>query len=261
MNWSRIKGVFLRYYYTTLTGGVSLTDLFYWPFVDILLWGLTASWIQQQTQQVSNLPLLLITGLIFWQVTWRGAIDIAQHLLMEFWHRNLVNLFSTPLKISEWSMGVILLCLCKLCVSVCFGGLVVYLLYALNVFTVGWAFLPYAVTLLLFGWTVGFLAASAIVYWGHQVEMIAWMLPFVFAPFSAVFYPLSTLPAWAQAIAHILPTSYTFEGMRTILSQGQFSLSNFMMSLALALIYLALAVALFRWVFAKSREKGLGRLA
>jgi ABC-2 type transport system permease protein len=260
MKWHRVRGVFLRYFYVQLKGGMSLTDMFYWPFVDILLWGLTASWIQHQSGAVSDLPLLLITGLIFWQVTWRGAIDISAHLLMEFWHRNLVNLFSSPLKISEWTAGLILLNLGKLMISVAFGGLVVYLLYALNVFTVGWAFLPFAITLLIFGWMVGFLAASAIIYWGHQVEMVAWMLPFVFAPFSAVFYPVSTLPGWAQLISWALPTTYTFEGMREILANGQFSLGYFTLSLVLDLVYLALAMRLFRFAFQKSRSKGLARL-
>ena len=35
--------------------------------------------------------------------------------------------------------------------------------------------------------------------------MLAWMIPYVFAPFSAVYYPLSALPHWAQVIAQALP--------------------------------------------------------
>ena len=141
-----------------------MADLFYWPFVDILLWGLTSVWVQQH-QNFPRLPLILMTGLIFWHVTWRGAIDIPWNLLQEFWNRNLVNLFSTPLRVSEWSLGVILVCLVKLCITISFGSCCVYLLYALNVFEIGWAFLPFAASLLIFGWTVGFLAASLIVYW------------------------------------------------------------------------------------------------
>ncbi len=72
---SRIKGVFLRYYYTVLKGPSQLSDLFYWPLVDILLWGLTSIWIQKQNQ-VAGLPLILMTALVFWQVSWRASIDI-----------------------------------------------------------------------------------------------------------------------------------------------------------------------------------------
>jgi ABC-2 type transport system permease protein len=259
MNLSRVKGVFFRYFYTLLKGPHQLSDLFYWPLVDILLWGLTSIWIQHQNQ-VANLPLVLMTGLIFWQVAWRGSIDISFNLLQEFWHRNLVNLFSTPLRISEWVSGVLLLCLGKLAVTVAFGTLMVYLLYSLNVFTIGWAFLPFAALLLIFGWTLGFISSGIIIYWGHQVEMFAWMIAFLFAPFSAVFYPIQTLPWWAQKISWGLPTTYVFEGMRQILNGGAFPLSYALTSLVLNLVYLMAAVLFFREMFRRSRIKGLGRL-
>jgi ABC-2 type transport system permease protein len=169
-------------------------------------------------------------------------------------------MFSTPLKISEWITGVMVLSVCKLLISVAFGALVVYLLYTLNIFTVGWVFLPYGVALLIFGWMVGFLASSVIIYWGHQVEVLAWMLPFVFAPFSAVFYPLETLPSWAQYISYALPTSYVFEGMRTVLATHVFNWGDFWIAMGLDVLYLFLAMRLFHFMFQRSRRKGLARL-
>jgi ABC-2 type transport system permease protein len=259
MSLSRVKGVFLRYFYNAIKGLHHLSDLFYWPLVDILLWGLTSLWIQR-SNVVANLPLVLMTALIFWQVAWRGSVDISVNLLHEFWHRNLVNLFSTPLKISEWAFGVLLLSLCKLLVTIAFGALVVYLLYALNVFTLGWAFLPFAAMLLIFGWTIGFLSSGIIIYWGHQVEVLAWMIAFIFAPFSAVFYPVDILPLWAQKIAWALPTTYIFEGMREILRGGPFNLPYFLISFLLNILYLGASLFFFKWMFEKSRVKGLARL-
>jgi ABC-2 type transport system permease protein len=260
MNLTRAYGVFLRYFYVLRKGPQQLSDLFYWPLIDILLWGLTSVWIQSQTRDVPNLPLVLMTGLIFWQITWRGSIDITVSLLQEFWHRNLINLFSTPLTLSEWILGTIFLCLSKLTVTVTLGALSVYILYALNVFTIGWAFLPFAVSLLLFGWTLGFLASALIVYWGQQLEALAWMVGFIFAPFSAVFYPLDALPQWAQSISWCLPTTYIFEGMRQILRTDSFPVSYFLLSLLLNLVYFLLSLLLFRVMFEKSRAKGLARL-
>lgn len=259
MNLLRIKGIFFRYFFTMLKGPQQLSDLFYWPFVDILLWGLTSSWIQKQSH-ASDLPLIILTGLIFWQITWRGSVDISMNLLQEFWNRNLVNMFSTPLKTSEWIIGVVVLCLCKLAVAVGFGVLMVYLLYSLNIFALGWAFLPFAALLLMFGWALGLYASGLIVYWGHQVEMLAWTLPFVFAPFSAVYYPVETLPSWAQKISWSLPTTYVFEGMRQILRGDPFPWSNFLMSFLLNLLFLCLSFFFFSWMFEKSRLKGLIRL-
>lgn len=259
MSFSRIKGVFFRYFYTMMKGLHQISDLFYWPLVDILMWGLTSIWIQNQSN-VPNLPLVLMTGLIFWQIAWRGSIDISFNLLQEFWHRNLMNLFSTPMKISEWTCGVLLLSLCKLAISIAFGTLVVYLLYALNVYAVGWLFLPFAALLFVFGWSLGFCASALIVYFGHRIEMFAWMIAFLFAPFSAVFYPVDILPPWAQVISWALPTTYVFEGMREILKGNSLPFYYMWMSLALNIVYLALSVAFFNWMLTKARIKGLGRL-
>lgn len=258
MSLSRIRGVFLRYFYT-MKDLSQLSDLFYWPLVDILLWGLTSIWVEQTTQ-APDLPLILMTALIFWQIAWRGSIGISIHILQEFWHRNLLNLFSTPLKISEWIYGVLLLSTCKLFISIGFATLMVYILYSLNVFAMGWAFLPFAVLLYIFGWTIGFFAASLIIYWGHKVEMFAWMLPFLFAPFSAVFYPVSVLPGWAQIIAWSLPTTYVFEGMREILRGGSFPYSYFAISLVLSTLFLTISIYAFKKMFEKSLNKGLARL-
>lgn len=259
MNMRRILGVFFRYFFVLKKGGLQLSDLFYWPLIDILLWGLTSVWIQTQSN-APDLPLILLTGLIFWQITWRGSIDISVSLLQEFWHRNLVNLFSTPLKLSEWIAGLILLCFLKLIITVAFGAIVVYVLYSLNVFTVGWAFLPFAASLLIFGWVLGFLASSAIIYWGHKVEAFAWMIGYMFAPFSSVFYPVDVLPEWAQRISWCLPTTYIFEGMRSILAHGTFPVFDFWISIGLNLVFLAFSVFLFKTMFEKSRSKGLARL-
>lgn len=255
----RILGVFFRYFYVAKKGLHQLSDLFYWPLVDILIWGLTSYWIKSQAH-VPNLPLILMTGLIFWQITWRGSIDISLSLLQEFWHRNLVNLFSTPLKISEWVTGVLLLSFCKLLITVSFGTLAVYILFSLNVFHVGWAFLPFAASLLVFGWALSFLSSSLIILYGFKVEMLAWMIAFVFAPFSAVFYPVAVLPEWAQTISWCVPTTYIFEGMRSILATGTFPSHYFWISIALDAVYLAVSIFIFKQMFEKSRNKGLARL-
>ncbi|MEN9654184.1 MAG: hypothetical protein RL235_296, partial [Chlamydiota bacterium] len=164
------------------------------------------------------------------------------------------------LKISEWVAGILLLSVCKLAITVVFGTGVVYLLYSLNVFALGWAFLPFMVSLLIFGWALSFLASSLIIYWGQKVEMLAWMTAALFAPFSAIFYPVSVLPSWAKTIAWSLPTTYIFEGMRSVLHTGEFPTQYFWISLGLDLIYLSGAIFLFHVMFEKSRQRGLARL-
>jgi ABC-2 type transport system permease protein len=254
----RIGAVFLRYFYT-ITGLHQISELFFWPLVDILLWGLTTVWLQHQ-QNTPNLALIILTALVFWQIITRASYDISVNLLQEFWNRNLVNLFSTPLTEMEWAIGSILLSFCKILISLSFGALVIYLLYALNVFRIGFYFLPFAASLMLSGIALGFLSSCVTIRWGQKLEMLAWMGPFFFAPFSAVFYPVASLPSWAQAISYCLPMTYVFEGMREVLQTGHFSMGDFLISIALNVCFLVIGIVLFKYSFYCSRIKGLSRL-
>ncbi len=254
----RCWAVFLRYWYLFIELD-QVADLLYWPAIDIALWGLTTAWIQHQQEAVSNVALIVMTGLIFWQIVWRGNYEISVNLLQEFWNRNLVNLFSTPLKLTEWMGGVLLLSFAKVFITLGFGALLVYVLYALNVFTIGWAFLPFAALLMMAGWMIGFLAAAVVIYWGQRFQMLAWMTAYLFAPISAVYYPVAILPKWAQLLAWSLPTTHVFEGMRKVLSGHVFPWDAFWWSLGLNILYLLLSMAIFSFAFEKSRSKGLSR--
>jgi ABC-2 type transport system permease protein len=259
MKLGRIWAVVLRYSYAFFKFD-SLYDLFYWPALDIFLWGMTSIWLQQTQSGPPDLALGILTGLIFWQLLWRGNYEVSVNLLLEFWNRNLVNLFSTPLKISEWICSLMVMGIFKILVNLVFGAAIVYLFYQLNIFQLGWAFLPYVVLLTMAGWFMGFLSAAIIVFYGQRLQMLAWMMAYLFAPFSAVYYPVSVLPEWAQVIAKCLPTTYIFEGMREILYQGKVSIEPILISFGLNILYLGAALWFFIAMYQRSRDKGLSRL-
>jgi ABC-2 type transport system permease protein len=258
VKFGRCWAVFLRYFYL-FTKLDQIADLLYWPAIDIAVWGLTTVWIQQGQAHVSNLALVVMTGLIFWQIVWRGNYEISVNLLQEFWNRNLVNLFSTPLKLTEWMVGVVLLSLAKIFITLTFGTVLIYVLYALNVFTIGWAFLPFTALLMMSGWMIGFLAAAVVIYWGQRFQMLAWMTAYLFAPISAVYYPVSALPEWLRPIAYSLPTTHVFEGMRAVLRGDLFPWSALGWSFILNVLYLIITMSIFSFAFEKSRSKGLSR--
>jgi ABC-2 type transport system permease protein len=259
MSFRRVWAVFLRYFYLFARLD-QLADLFYWPALEIMLWGITSIWIQQQGTEMPHIAMMILTGIVFWQILWRGNYEVTVNLLEEFWSRNLVNLFSTPLKVSEWMASIMLVGFVKISISMFFGAFLVWVMYTLNVFKLGWAFLPYLASLTLSGWFMGFFTAGFIVYYGKRVQMLAWMMAYVFAPFCAIYYPVEALPHWARLLSKILPMSYIFEGMREVLTNGVFSLGKLMMSFALNAVYLFISLSFFKFMFEKSRDKGLARL-
>jgi len=106
------------------------------------------------------------------------------------------------------------------------------------------------------GW--GFWWRGVIFRYGTKFQTLAWTAVFLISPFSAIYYPLSILPFWAQKVAAFIPTSYLFEAGREIISKGIFDWHKVLISLILSLIYLVLSLIWlkksFKYVLAK---KGL----
>jgi ABC-2 type transport system permease protein len=260
MNLHRINAVIVRHLYLFPRTLERWAETIYWPIIDLVVWGLTSRWVETAGSEVPRLALILLTGVVFWQVVWRANYEISVNLLEEFWNQNLVNLFATPLTVGEWSVGLVILGLIKNVLTLLVGAGTVWLLYRLNIFAVGWLILPFLFSLLISGWFMGFAGAGVIIYYGRKVQSIAWIAGFALAPFSAVYYPVDVLPGWAQTVAYALPMTYIFEGMRDILHGAPMPLRDLLMSFGLNAAYLVASMLFFGWMFERSRNRGLGRL-
>lgn len=260
MNIYRVKAIILRHLYNFKHHLDRLSDSFYWPAIDIVLWGLTSQYIQSTGGEVSHIVLILLSGLVFWQVVWRGQYEITISFLEEVWSQNLVNIFSTPLTAGEWIAGVMFLGVIKMIITVSFAIFLVWLLYTINILNFGLLLIPFFINLLMMGWWVGLIVTGFLIMLGRQIQTLAWSGVFLLAPFSAIYYPVNTLPVWGQVIAKFLPSSYIFEGMRRVLLTGEIPDVNLGISFGLNLVYLILSYIFFKWCFKKSKEKGLARL-
>ena len=259
MNIERINAVIIRHVYNFRHNLDRLSDSFYWPAIDLIIWGLTSRFLQEGNS-INNVVIILLSGLIFWQVVWRGQYEIATNLLEEIWSQNLVNLFSTPLKVWEWLSGLLLLGFFKMIITVTFSLLLTWFLYQINLLQFGWLLVPFLASLLIVGWWVGLIVTGFLLSYGRQIQTFAWAGVYLLAPFSAIYYPVSSLPAGAQIIARFLPTSYIFEGMRDVLATSTIPYEKLAMSFGLNIVYIFIAILYFRYCFIKSLDKGLARL-
>lgn len=260
MNWGIVGAIIVRHLYNFKHSLDRLSDAFYWPAVDIFLWGFTSVYITKQAGNVPGIVTILLSGLILWMVVWRGQYEITVNLLEEMWNQNLANLFASPLRVREWVVGVFILGILKMVMSISFAILLAYFAYKANIFSLGFYLIPFMINLLLTGWAVGLIVAGLIVLFGMRIQTLAWTGIFLIAPFSGVYYPISTLPHWAQNISMFLPTSYIFEGMRSVILDGKMLPSMLLKSFLLNAVFLALGIFLFIRMFEKSKEKGLARL-
>lgn len=258
--WHRIQAIMLRSLYFERRNVVRMAEFFYWPLIDITMWGMTASWVERSGNTTNKLVLLLMTGLVLWQVTLRSCYEISITLMEEIWGRSLINLFATPLSPIEWILAAVLSGLFKVGAVLLFGGVVVGLLYALNIFAVGWILLLFTLLLLISGWCIGFFSAALILQTGQRAGSLPWLMGYLFAPFSGIFYPIDNLPGWAQCISSALPMTYVFQAMRFYLETGEILWGVFGKAACLNIFYLMIALMLFFVSFKKARNKGLYRL-
>jgi ABC-2 type transport system permease protein len=75
-------------------------------------------------------------------------------------------------------------------------------------------------------------------------------------PVICVYYPVSVLPAWLQAIAWGLPPTYVFEGMRALILDNVFRADLMIEAFALNAVYFLVAVVIFLALLDSARRVG-----
>jgi ABC-2 type transport system permease protein len=248
----------LRYLYLHKRSLPRTLELVFWPVMDLLVWGFVTLYIQGMAQAGwAKLMVFLINAMIFWDVLYRSQQGVTISFMEEIWHQNLINLLASPLKIWEWVTATFLYGLIKTLVITLILTGVAAGLYQFNLITeLGFYLIPLMANLLLFGWALGIFTSGLILRWGYAVEALIWGIPFVIQPISAIFYPLSVLPAWLQPISRAIPSTYVFEGMRVVLQEGTMPVSYVWLAFGLNLLYFLGGTVFFQKLFQSARVSG-----
>ncbi len=253
----RIWGLFLRHIYLYPRSFSRMMELFYWPFLDLVVWGFISLYLMKYGQGLPNFVAFLLGALILWDILFRAQQGISVSFLEDIWARNLLNLFVSPLSPGEYIFSLMLFSGAKVIVAGAIMSFLAWALYSFNFFLLGLALVGFILGLVIMGWAIGIFTLSLILRFGQQAEVLAWGVAFLFQPVSAVFYPLSILPVWMQKIAHFVPSSYVFEGMRSVILNGQIAWKNLITCFLLDIVYLLLALIGYRKVFKVVQKKGL----
>jgi ABC-2 type transport system permease protein len=109
------------------------------------------------------------------------------------------------------------------------------------------------------GWWIGLISAGIVLRYGPKVQTVIWTLPGILLPFSAIYFPLDRLPVFIQPISRMIPTTYIFESMRSLIAGQSVSLEMIGWSFGLNILFLSLSVWYFARSFKYSVGLGLGR--
>ncbi len=260
IDFNRVFAMVYRYWLSMKHNYDRIGDMFYWPAMDLFIWGLTGLYFAKLSGVNEHTIEILLTGLIYWLVIWRAQYEITTNLLSEMWDRNLINIFVSPLRISEWIVSVMLFGFIKVLISIAFSAGLAAILYHYPLFMYGFYTVPIVFSLIMTGWTAGFIVAGFLIRYGQKIQTLGWTGVAVIMPFCVLYYPMSILPVWAQKVAMFVPSSYMFEGMREIIFTGRMSYDKFYISFGLNIVYLILAIWFFNFMFQKAKKIGLERL-
>lgn len=259
----RIGAMILRYLFLHKRSLPRTLEIFFWPVMDLLVWGFVTVYIQRwaQASLLGQIIVFLIGGMILWDILFRSQQSVSLSFMEEMWSRNVINLLISPLRIWEWITATFLYGLIKVALIGCVLALLAWLLYAFKLWTIGLPLVGFITLLVLFGWGLGMATAGILLRWGHAAEALIWGVPFLIQPISAVFYPLQTLPQWLRPIAVCLPSTHIFEGMRAAIAGQPVDPMIYVLALGLDVVFAVIGAFFFTWTFAMSKRSGrLGRL-
>ncbi|MCX7886844.1 MAG: ABC transporter permease [Verrucomicrobiae bacterium] len=259
MSWGRIWALVLRYTYLYTRSGPRIIEIFFWPLMDLLVWGYVTVYLHRVggVSGPARAFMFLLGAMIFWDILYRAQQGVTLSFLEDVWARNFLNVFVAPVRISEFVAATYIVGMVRIALTIGALAALAYALYAFNIFALGMSLVPFFANLLLMGWSLGMFTTALIIRWGQGAEGLAWGVPFLVQPIAAVFYPLDVLPRWLQPVAMCIPATHVFEGMRQVLRGEGVSATTLCLAFGLNVVYLLAAAVFFRYMFDVARRKGL----
>jgi ABC-2 type transport system permease protein len=253
----RITAIVLRQCYLIRGSFSRVFPLFAWVAVDMVLWGFITKYLNSVTASGVNFVPAMLGAVLLWDFLVRVMQGVTMSFFEDVWSRNFLNIFATPLSIAEYLGGLIISSIATSSVGLAVMLILTSTIFGLSFFAYGLLIVPYLLILFLCGIALGIFSSAVVLRLGPASEWFIWPIPALISPFAGVFYPIATLPKWMQYVSAVLPPSYVFEGMRSVVSGGNVAISTLAWGGCLALLYILLAAWFFTRTYRYAVRTGL----
>lgn len=257
MNLNRTAAIALRQFYLLRGSFARILPLFAWVAIDIVLWGFITRYLNTVADPGFNFVPALLGAVLLWDFFTRVMQGVTMAFFEDVWARNFLNVFATPLLISEYLGGLVLSSIATSTIGLAVMLVLATTVFGLSLFAYGILILPFLLVLFLFGIALGIVGTAIVLRLGPASEWFVWPIPALLSPFAGVFYPISTLPEWMQWIARLMPPSYVFEGIRAVVAGRGVSTASLAGGVALAAVSILLACGLFVRTYRYAVRTGL----
>jgi ABC-2 type transport system permease protein len=261
----RTSALLLRQYYLLRGSPARVIPLFSWVAIDIILWGFITRYLNSVSGARFNFVPAMLGAVLLWDFMARVMQGITTAFLEDVWSRNFLNLFASPLSVSEYLSGLVLSSIATSAVGLVVMVALATLVFGLSFFIYGAMLAAFLLVLFLFGISLGIFGSALVLRFGPAAEWFIWPIPAFISPLACVFYPLATRPHWMQWLARIIPPSYVFEGMRQILAKQTnaptaphtIAATPILIGAVLAVVYLFAMAQAFTAVYKHAVRTGL----
>lgn len=252
----RVAAMMLRYWYLLRGSWSRLLDLVYWPTVQMLTWGFLQYYIATNAGFFARAGGTFIGAVLLWDILFRGQLGFSISFLEEMWSRNIGNLLMSPLRPFEFIAALMVMSVVRLSIGLVPVTLLAIAFFGFNLYALGLALVVFFLNLMLTSWAIGIFVSGLILRNGMGAESFAWSIMFLLMPLACVYYPVTTLPAWLQPVAWMLPPTYVFEGMRSLLIDKVFRPDLMLDAFGLNVLLFALGVTGFLALVRSARRQG-----
>ena len=256
MRWHKIYGLSLRHIFLIKSSFPRILDLFYWPSVQVFLWGFISKFFTVSSTYYSNTVGIILTAAILYDFLFRSSISYNMMFLEEIWSRNFTNLFIAPIRISEIIAALTMTAMIKTLIGLVPAVLLAIPLFGVSIFKLGIPLIFLLIALYVFGVSLGLLVTAGLLRFGPSFENIAWASLFFLAPLGCIYYPIEILPDSLQLIAKALPLVHIFEEMRNILVDNTINSLRIVKGIVISLIYFCLSVFIFYQAYYGAKIRG-----
>lgn len=257
MNLTRSAAFVLRQLYLVRGSVARFLPLFTWVALDMTLWGFMSRYLNQVASPGYNFVPALLGAVLLWDFFIRVMQGVMMTFFEDVWSRNFLNIFATPLSISEYLVGLVISSIATSSIGLVVMIVLASTIFGLSFLAYGVLLFPFLLVLFLFGIALGILGISLVLRYGPAAEWFVWPIPALVSPLAGVFYPLSALPGWMRAISRLLPPSYVFESIRTILAGHAVPVTDLVWAIGLGILDVLVACCVFSLTYRFAVRTGL----
>src|SRR5271170_839994 len=104
----RTSAIVLRQFYLMQGSPARILPLFAWVAIDMVTWGFITKYLNSVSGSGYNFVPALLGAVLLWDFFTRVMQGVTTAFFEDVWSRNFLNVFATPLLISEYIAGLVL---------------------------------------------------------------------------------------------------------------------------------------------------------